>query len=237
MAISYSPRSGPGRSVSGRLAAPRRVAGLLVAGMALTGLGVIWSAGCAAPPEPKEPEPCDVQVVTLSILSAENINPNENGNPRPVVVRVYQLQNEVKLLNASYDDVLLREKETLAEDIMKVDEVEVFPNDLVEVKFERIPEASTLAGVALFHGPKGQSWKTFYEFPLPPGEAKCAGRESEAGAPVADPKVSFFVEGSKIDNGSQYDESMFPDASAIRKISLPKKSAAPEGVPAPAPGK
>jgi type VI secretion system protein VasD len=227
MAISYSLRS----------AASRRLAGLFAVGFMLTGFAAVWGAGCATPPEPKEPEPCDVQVVTLNILSAENINPNENGNPRPVVVRVYQLKNDVKLLNASYDDVLLKEKETLGEDLMKADEVEVFPNDLVEVKFERIPEASTLAGVALFHGPKGQSWKTFYEFPLPPGEVACAGRGEDAGPPVADPKVTFFVESSKIDNGSQFDESMFPDASAIRKISLPKKSAAPEGAPAPAPAK
>jgi type VI secretion system protein VasD len=141
------------------------------------------------------------------------------------------------MLNAPYDDILLKDKETLADDMLKVDEVSIFPNDLVEVKFERIKEAGYLAGAALFHSPKGQSWKTFYEFPLPPGEASCGGRASEdAGPPVADPKVSFFIENAKIDNGSQFDESMFPDASAIRRISLPKRSASPEG-PAAAPAK
>ena len=223
--------------------APRRIVGLwprvlsrtsgaLAAGIALGGLSAVWAAGCTATPPPAEPEPCDVQVVTLNIFSADNINPNENGNPRPVVVRIYQLKDDVKLQNATYDDVLRAEKETLGEDIVKADEIEVFPNDVVEIKFERMKEASTLAGVALFHSPKGQSWKTFYEFPLPPGEAKCAGRAAEAGAPEADPKVSFFIDSAKIDNGSQFDESMFPNASAIRKISLPKKSAAPESAPA-----
>jgi type VI secretion system protein VasD len=206
---------------------PRCLAlGVLVS--ATIGGTIVLASGCSEP-EPQAPEPCDVQIVTLTIFAADNINPNENGNPRPVVVRLYQLQNDVRLRNARYDDVLLRDEEVLGEDIMKEDEVSVFPNDLVEVKFERIKEASFLAGVALFHGPKGQSWKTFYEFPLPPGEVQCAGRESE-GEPEADPKVAFFIEGSRIDNGSQFDESMFPDAQALRKVNLPKKSAAPEPV-------
>jgi type VI secretion system protein VasD len=224
------------------MAVPRRllfsVRKLAAVAALLLGLGALGAAaapGCSsAPPAPAAPKPCDVQVVTLSIFAADNINPNDNGNPRPVVIRIYQLQNAMRLANAGYDDILLKDKEVLQDDLMKVDEVSVFPNDLVEVKFERIKEASTLAGVALFHSPKGQSWKTFYAFPLPPGEAQCGGRTEDAGPPQADPKVMFFVESTKIDNGSQFDESMFPDASAIRKIDLPKRSASSQGPAAPA---
>jgi type VI secretion system protein VasD len=204
------------------------------AGLLLGGFAALGVAGCSAPVPAKEPQPCDVQVVTLNIYAADNINPNENGNPRPVLVRLYQLQNDVRMQNATYDQILTQEKETLADDLLKADDVEVFPNDLVEVKFERLKPASTLAGVAFFHGPKGTSWKTFYEFPLPPGEVKCGGRAGDAGKPEADPHAAFFIDGAKIDNGSQFDESMFPNAQSVRRVNLPKKSAAPEG-PAAAP--
>lgn len=206
----------------------RRTSVLLGAALLATGVAAV-SSGCRATPPVKEPAPCEVQVVTLDLYAADNINPNENGNPRPVVVRLYQLKSDMKLTNATYDDVLLHDKEALGEDVAKADDVEVYPNDLVQVRFERIKEASYLAGVAFFHSPKGQSWKTFYEFPLPPGEAKCGGRGEDAGAPVADPHVTFFVESTKIDNGSQFDESQFPAARAIRRVNLPRKSAAPEG--------
>jgi type VI secretion system protein VasD len=188
-------------------------------------------SGCGgAEPPPVAPKPCDVQVVTLNIYAADNINPNENGNPRPVVVRLYQLKNDVRMENATYDDILLKDKETLQDDLMKVDEVSVFPNDLVQVKFERIKEASVLAGVALFHSPKGTSWKTYYGFPLLPGEAQCGGREGDAGTKAeADPRTAFFLESTKIDNGTQFDESMFPDASAVRKVDLPKRSSGSSG--------
>lgn len=220
---------------------PFRIAAALAGAFATAALaaGLAGAAGCSNPPPPKEPKPCDRQIVTLSMLAADNVNPNERGNPRPVVVRLYQLKGDVKMTNATYDDILLRDKEALGDDLMKVDEVEVFPNDRVEVKFERIKDASHLAGVALFHSPKGQSWKTFYEFPLPPGEVACGGRGEDAGAPEADPKTSFFLESTKIDNGSQFDESMFPQAKAIRRINLPRKSASPEGpggAPPPASG-
>ena len=206
-----------------------RLAALSLALTAFASLGATCAP--AAPVEP--PKPCDVQIVTLNIYAADNINPNENGNPRPVRVQLYQLKNEVRMENATYDQILNNAKDTLEDDILKVDELAVFPNDLVEVKFERIKEASTLAGVALFHGPKGSSWKTFYQFPLMPGEVACGGRGKDGGAPEADPRTAFFIEGAKIDNGSQFDETMFPNANPVRKVNLPKKGASPEGAPTP----
>ena len=129
-------------------------------------------------------------------------------------------------LRARYDDVLNQPERVLAKDVVKVDEVSIFPNDHVRVKFERDKAAAFLGGVALFHEPRGQSWKTFYEFPLPPGEAACGGREEDGGVGVADPKATFFLDKAKIDNGSQFDESMFREARPVRTINLPKGAAA-----------
>jgi type VI secretion system protein VasD len=227
--------------VSSRRFLPRtmKLVALALVGLGASALGVLSASGCSSPPA-QPPKPCDVQIVTLNIYAADNINPNEKGNPRPVVVRLYQLKTEVAMENATYDDILLKDKDTLGEDMMKRDEFEVFPNDLVQVKFERMKEATSLAGVALFRTPKGNSWKTFYAFPPIPAEAAaCGARGGGDGGvkPEADPKTSFFIESTKIDNGSQFDESMFPNSTNIRKIDLPKKSASsePAGAGAPAP--
>jgi len=183
---------------------------------------------CAEPPqEPKEP--CDKQFVTLQIYGSGTVNPNENGNPRPVSVRLYQLGSDLKLQNARYDDILLKDDETLGEDIVKKDDVTVYPNDLVEIKFERDKAADFLGGVAYFHEPRGQAWKTFYEYPPIPGDKSCGPKG--AGAPQNDVKVQFFVDEAKIDNGSQYDPEMFPKSQSVRKLSLPKKSSGGPGGP------
>jgi len=211
-----------------------KVLAFVVAGASLGVLGTSMLAGaaCGSVVPPETPKPCDKQIVTLDIYAAGDINPDET-HPRPVVVRLYQLSSELKLENARYDDILLNGPETLGTDIKKMDEVTVFPNDHLRVKFERIKEAEFLAGVALFHTPKGQSWKTFYEFPLAPGEATCGGRGADAGPGLADPATAFFLKEAKIDNGSQMDASMFPDSRPVKEMNLPKGAAAAGG-PAPA---
>jgi type VI secretion system protein VasD len=200
---------------------------LLIAPM---GTGIAALVACSPPPA-QAPKACDVQIVTLNIYANDNINPNERGNPRPVWVKLYQLKGDVRMENATYDEILQKDKETLGEDFAKVDDVEIFPNDLVQVRFERMKEASVLAGVAMFHGPKGNSWKTFYAFPPTPADGQSCGSAAKGGdaGPQADPKTAFFIDSTKIDNGSQFDESMFPNANPIRKIDLPKKSANSEG--------
>ncbi len=62
---------------------------------------------------------------------SDNINPNENGNPRPVVVRLYQLKSSARMENATYDQILLKDKETLEDDIAKVDEDRGLPGRLL----------------------------------------------------------------------------------------------------------
>src|SRR5437870_3136800 len=49
----------------------------------------------------KEPDKCTLQVVGMSIISSPRINPTENGCPRPVQLRIYQLKTDARMLNAT----------------------------------------------------------------------------------------------------------------------------------------
>jgi len=198
---------------------------------------MLAGAGCAPVP-PVVPTPCNKQVVTLNIYSDDQLNPTAAEMPRPVVVRLYQLATDLKMLNAPYNEILLKDAEALGTDLLQVDEVQLFPNDLVRIQFERNPEAAMLAGVALFHDPKGQSWKTYYEFPPMPNTPAACGASVEATdpqAPQAFPETEFFLSETRIDNGGQFDESMFPHSTPIRTINLSKRSAASDSYPKNAP--
>ena len=202
-----------------------------------TGAFSVLTGGCFPEPPPVEPDPCNVQIVTLRIYASDLINPNDQDRPRPVVVRLYQLASDMKMLNARYDDILLRDEEVLGEDMLKKDEVIVYPNDLVELQFERIPEAQVLVGAAMFRTPQGQSWKTYYVFPpMPNTPEECQKGVENPEAPQAFPETAFFVVERKIDNGSQYDETMFPNARPYRSINLPKRSAGAEDLGGGKPG-
>lgn len=206
---------------------------LSIAGVGLAALVLavcVASVACFPPLPAQKPDPCNVQVLTLKIYADEEINPNEREQPRPVAVRLYQLTTDTKILNARYDDLLLKDKDTLGDQLLKVDEFEIFPNDLFEVKFERLPAATVLVGVAFFHSPVGQAYKTFYEFPpMPDTPEACAGPGGGGGkpdekAPQAFPETAFFIRGHKIDNGSEFEPAMFPHATKFHRLNLPKAS-------------
>src|SRR5262245_62079057 len=105
-----APHPGGGRKTIGPpMVVPRALRslapGLAAASLVVSALASL-GATCNPQPPPEAPKPCDVQVVTLNIYASDNINPNENGNPRPVVVQLYQLKNEVRMENATYDQIL-----------------------------------------------------------------------------------------------------------------------------------
>ena len=108
-------------------------------------------------------------MVTLNIFASDKINLNERGEPRPVSVRIYQLRNGVRMENATFDEILINDKEIVGDDLATVEAVDVLPSGLLAVKFNRLNEASNLAGVAMFRSPNRTSWKTLYAIPIPTG--------------------------------------------------------------------
>src|ERR1700674_1866067 len=72
-------------------------------------------AGCAhAPPPappPPPPQPLDVEV---RVIVAPDVNPNRSGRASPVFLRVFELRDPSKFMNAEFDDLTLRADTTLA---------------------------------------------------------------------------------------------------------------------------
>jgi type VI secretion system protein VasD len=144
---------------------------------------------------------CERRVVSLRLYSDDTLNAHDQGHPRPVVVRLYQLRGDARLDQAKYDDVLLRDGDALGDELVKRHEVIVYPNELVEVRLALAPDAKHIAAVALFHAPR--AWRAFYAL-----SAAC------------DEATSFFLEGVRIDDGGALDESMFPTTTPTRNISI-----------------
>ena len=115
------------------------VTAAIAAAISLGGLGVACSSGTPVVVQP--PKSCTLQVVGMTIIASPKINPEEDGSPRPVQLRLYQLKTDTRLLNASFDQIWKDDKATLQDDLVKVDEFPVYPDTRTEVKFERDPAA------------------------------------------------------------------------------------------------
>jgi type VI secretion system protein VasD len=202
----------------------------LCAAVASSAIGVALGAlpACGQTAPPKEPEPCKLQILDLTIIASPRINQADNGEARPVQVRLYQLNSDVRINNATFEQVWKNDKDTLKEDLVKTTELTVYPDSRTDIKFERDEKATLLGAVALFKNPKGRSWYTILELPPPPGKGACftncpSGDCGDAGAkeaPPLNPHFVIWVDGSRIDEGSDHVDD-YPESGRRVETKLP----------------
>jgi type VI secretion system protein VasD len=181
---------------------------------------------------------CELQIVTLDVIAAKSINPTAEGDPRPVQLRIYQLASDVRMQNAAFEEIWKHDADTLRDDLIKVDELSVFPESRTEVRFERDQAAQAVVVVALFRNPKGRSWFTSFELPPAPGKGTCGmpceGDDCGDAGPKLDPRFAVWIEGTRVDNGDEHlDEAPAPGRKQV--VNLKAKPAASGSAAAPPP--
>jgi type VI secretion system protein VasD len=197
----------------------------------------------------KEPDKCTQQIVGLSIMTSDRLNPQLGGQPRPVQMRIYQLKSDQRFINASFDEIWGPEdakewdKKVLQDDLVKVDEFPIYPSTRTEVKFERDESALWVFAVAKFRQPTGRSWYTEFELPPPPGKGECGmpeckGPGCDAGAktpPNLNPKFSVWADRTRVETGEDHLDDEYPSGK-IRELRLRGVSSSPKAAPTAAGG-
>jgi type VI secretion system protein VasD len=108
---------------------------------------------CKCPPLPP-PEPTRV---VLEIKASGDINPNDEGRPSPVVVRIYQLLSAEKFEHADFYSLFENDKETLKYDFLGSEEILVVPNEKRTMFFEPHQDTVCIGVLASFrHFEKGE---------------------------------------------------------------------------------
>lgn len=122
----------------------------------------------ALPAVPPPLPPCAApEPLRLSVQALAGLNPGEKGESLAVVVRLYQLKGTGKLQGAGFDDLLDHDKETLGDELAASTEVTINPGERLEPSIVRNPDATYLAGVALFRRPAGTTWRALQRLPPP----------------------------------------------------------------------
>jgi type VI secretion system protein VasD len=135
---------------------PRLVAAALVMLIPLAGgCGLFGS---------KEPVPIEV-----TVTASDRLNPDEQGQSLPTVVRILQLKGSARLEGADFDPVYRRLKEALGEDLLAMEELTLSPGQSVRRQLDRDPAARAIAVVGLFRRPSALSWRALADLP-PPGK-------------------------------------------------------------------
>jgi type VI secretion system protein VasD len=190
--------------------------------LALALFATMCAGACHTVPPPETPKPCPPQQITVSILTSTGVNPTPTGEARPVIVHIYQLKNDERLFNASFDQMWHDDKATLTDDILHIDQLEMYPATRQDVHFERIEALQHIAAVALFQEPKGHSWFTSFDLPPLPEPGKCDQRACEdddeecSNRAANTSHYTFWLDGSKVDDGVEHLDD-FPAVGPMKK--------------------
>ncbi len=113
----------------------------------------------------KDPPQAPATIINAEILASEAINPDGEGRPSPIVVRLYELKN-LGTFNALGFFPLYNEEETaLGEDLVYREEFSLVPGG--KKLFTRTPSADTqfLAVIAAFRNIDQATWKAAVPIP------------------------------------------------------------------------
>ena len=87
-----------------------------------------------------------VTKLNLKLTASDQLNPDLNGRPSPIVVRLFELKHPVAFENADFFSLYERAKESLAPDLVASEEIELRPGETVEMKLS-VEEGSRYVGV------------------------------------------------------------------------------------------
>jgi type VI secretion system protein VasD len=141
------------RNLSARLAWSRRSAAALAALVAL-----LWVTGptftCA------EPAPADgVTAVELTIVGGPALNPNVQGRPSPVVVRIFDLSAATAFESADFTALFDQPGEPLKYDVVAQEELVLRPGDIQQRNRGLQPQVRALGVVAAFRDLEHAVWR------------------------------------------------------------------------------
>jgi type VI secretion system protein VasD len=109
---------------------------------------------CAAPPKPPPPP-----VLELTIQAGPKLNPETDGHPAPVAIRLYQLGGSGAFQQADILALVQREATTLGQDLLAAETLTVNPGQTLKVERQLKPGAQFLGAAVLFRDIDHAQWR------------------------------------------------------------------------------
>jgi type VI secretion system protein VasD len=118
----------------------------------------VLMAGCGSAPE----KPADVKA---RISASADVNPNSEGRPSPVHVRIFQLKEDGAFMSADFWSLVDKEQEILGDSLVQRLEEDLAPGEQKEFELKIAPEARVLAVMAEFADYRNAQWRVIAQTP------------------------------------------------------------------------
>lgn len=101
----------------------------------------------------------------MTVIAQADVNPDADGRPSPVVVRVYQLQQDAKFANADFFALFDDEQQALGADLLARDEITLAPGERKQLQVDVKGEAKFLGAIAAYRDIRNSQWRAVQPAP------------------------------------------------------------------------
>lgn len=105
-----------------------------------------------------------VTKLNLTLIASDQLNPDLNGRPSPVVVRLFELKHPVAFENADFLSLYGRARETLSPDLISSEELELRPGETVQLKLSVTGKGRYVGVLAAYRDLPHVRWR--YTLPI-----------------------------------------------------------------------
>jgi len=113
---------------------------------------VLCLTACASGPKPTK--------VQVDLRALENINPDMNGRPSPVVVRLYELNSLTAFNSADFFSLYDKDRQTLGRELLTVKELYLMPDEMRQIEQTLQPDTQYLGVIAAFRDLEHAGWRS-----------------------------------------------------------------------------
>ncbi|MCD5994597.1 type VI secretion system lipoprotein TssJ [Pseudomonas sp. CDFA 602] len=95
----------------------------------------------------------------LGLTASDQLNPDLNGRPSPVVLRLLELKHPVAFETNDFFDLYERGEETLSRDLVISEELELRPGERVDLKLSVLPGSRYVGVLAAYRNLPHVRWR------------------------------------------------------------------------------
>ncbi|WP_280190982.1 type VI secretion system lipoprotein TssJ [Delftia sp. PS-11] len=127
---------------------------------AMAGCGTIPSLGRAP-----EPAPTAVPSALFEVIANADVNPDREGIPKPVLLRIYELRAAAAFERAGFFDLLDKDDGQLGSDFVRREEFLLAPGQRQTIENKGNPDVRTFGLFAAYRDLERSTWRAWVDAP------------------------------------------------------------------------
>lgn len=102
---------------------------------------------------------CSSSRISMEVASLPNVNPDSSGRPSPIIVKMYELRNDMAFRQGDFQTLFMEPMKILGAELVAMDELLFVPGEARTVEYVPMPETRYVGILAGFRQMERARWR------------------------------------------------------------------------------